>query len=102
MGKPDLGKIVLTVGDWSPDGWIAHLEHHVPREDVIFSDGMTPPAPEICEQVKYAVAWHTPDGFFSNFPNLKAILSTGAGVDHLVRRQDWPRMSPSSVSSTQI
>lgn len=88
MSKPDLGKIVLTVGDWSPDGWIAHLEQHVPREDVIFSDGKTPPSPEVCEQVKYAVAWHTPDGFFSNFPNLKAILSTGAGVDHLVRRGD--------------
>lgn len=88
LNKPDLGKIVLTVGDWSPDGWIAHLEQHVAREDVIFSDGKTPPPPDICAQVKYAVAWHTPDGFFSHFPNLQAILSTGAGVDHLVRRQD--------------
>lgn len=88
LGKPDLGKVVLTVGDWSPEGWISHLEQHVPREDVIFTDGKTPPSPDICEQVKYAVAWHTPDGFFANFPNLKAILSTGAGVDHLVRRAD--------------
>ena len=85
---PDLGKIVLTVGDWAPKAWIAHLERHVPREDVIFSDGKSAPPPEVCAQVKYAVAWHTPEGFFANFPNLQAVLSTGAGVDHLVGRQD--------------
>jgi glyoxylate/hydroxypyruvate reductase A len=88
MTRPDLGKLGLTVGDWSPEGWIAHLGQHVPREDIIFSDGKTPPSPEICEQVKYAVAWQTPGGFFGHFPNLEAILSTGAGVDHLVRRTD--------------
>ncbi len=84
----DLGKVVLTVGDWSPGGWIEHLERYVSREDVIFSDGVTPPEPDICAQVKYAVAWKTPDGFFSHFPNLEAVLSTGAGVDHLARRPD--------------
>lgn len=88
MSKPDLGKIVLTVGDWAPEGWIAHLEHHVQREDVIFSNGKELPEAEVCQQVKYAVAWHTPDGFFANFPNLKAVLSAGAGVDHLIRRGD--------------
>lgn len=88
MLKPDLGKIVLTVGDWAPEGWIAHLKHHVPREDIIFSNDGELPEAEVCQQVKYAVAWHTPDGFFANFPNLKAVLSAGAGVDHLIRRGD--------------
>lgn len=88
MSKPDLGKIILTVGDWAPEGWIAHLEQHVPRQDVLFSDGKELPLPDICREVKYAVAWQTPEGFFSNFPNLQAVLSAGAGVDHLVRRAD--------------
>jgi hypothetical protein len=100
-GHPDLGKIVLTVGDWSPEGWIAHLEQHVPRED-IFSAMASPPPAEVCAQVKYAVAWHTPDGFFANFPNLECVLSTGAGVDHLVGRPDLARMWRSSVSSIRI
>ena len=88
MSTVDLGKVVLTVGDWSPGGWIEHLERHVSRKDVIFSDGVTPPEPDVCAQVKYAVAWKTPDGFFAHFPNLEAVLSTGAGVDHLARRPD--------------
>ncbi len=91
MSKLDLGKVVLTLGDWPPDAWLEHLGQHVPREDILLSDGKAPPSPEVCEQVKYAVAWHTPDGFFGNFPNLKAVLSTGAGVDHLVARSDLPK-----------
>ncbi|MGD1888546.1 MAG: 2-hydroxyacid dehydrogenase [Cohaesibacteraceae bacterium] len=86
----DLGKIVLTVGDWPPEAWIDHLGRLVPREDIIFSDGTAPPPEDVCAKVKYAVAWKTPDGFFGNFPNLKAVLSTGAGVDHLVGRADLP------------
>ena len=84
----DLGKIILTVGDWSPDAWIAHLEQHLPADDIIFSDGVTPPPPDICARVKYAVAWKTPEGFFSHFPALRCVLSTGAGVDHLAGRAD--------------
>lgn len=81
---------MLSVGDWAPQGWITHLEQHVPREDVIFSEGKVPPAPDICAQVRYAFAWHTPEGFFANFPNLEAVFSVGAGVDHLLRRDDLP------------
>ncbi|MBV6659096.1 MAG: glyoxylate/hydroxypyruvate reductase A [Devosiaceae bacterium] len=91
MSGPDLGKIVLTVGDWSPDGWIEHLRAHVGPDDLIFSDGKQAPPPDICDQVRYAIAWKTPDGFFGNFPNLKAVLSTGAGVDHLATRGDIPQ-----------
>lgn len=88
MSTPNLGKIILSVGDWAPEGWIAHLERFVPREDIIFSDGTDLPDADVCQQVQYAVAWHTPEGFFANFPNLTAVLSAGAGVDHLVRRAD--------------
>lgn len=90
MSKPDLGKIVLTVGDWPPEGWISHLEEHVSGDNLIFSDGNEAPDAQTCAQVNYAFAWKTPDGFFANFPNLKAILSTGAGVDHLAERDDLP------------
>lgn len=90
MTAPDLGKIVLTVGDWSPEGWIAHMQAHVAADDLIFANGTERFAPALASQVRYGVAWKTPDGFFGQFPNLRAVLSTGAGVDHLARRADLP------------
>ncbi len=94
MQDLDLGKIILTVGDWSPEGWLERLKDHLPADDIIPTDGKAPPDPAIVDQVKYVVAWHTPEGYFSQFPNLKAALSTGAGVDHLVHRTDLPADIP--------
>lgn len=34
-------------------------------------------------RVQFAVAWRHPAGIFDSYPNLKAISSLGAGVDHL-------------------
>ena len=42
------------------------------------------------EEVDFALAWHPPLGAFSNYPNLKWISSTGAGVDHILRDPDLP------------
>ncbi|MEM6381520.1 MAG: glyoxylate/hydroxypyruvate reductase A [Pseudomonadota bacterium] len=91
MAATELGKIVLSVGDWSPQGWVTHLKNHVSENDLLFSDGLEVPNPEDCREVRYAFAWQTPDGFFANFPNLRAVLSTGAGVDHLATRTDLPK-----------
>ncbi|HUS98106.1 MAG TPA: glyoxylate/hydroxypyruvate reductase A [Hyphomicrobiaceae bacterium] len=35
------------------------------------------------EDIEFALAWHPPKGELRAFPNLKAIVSVGAGVDHL-------------------
>lgn len=43
--------------------------------------------------VEYLVAWEPPPGFVAQFPNLKVLFSSGAGVDHLDLRsvpQDLP------------
>ncbi|MDX2265740.1 MAG: glyoxylate/hydroxypyruvate reductase A [Hyphomicrobiales bacterium] len=36
------------------------------------------------ETVDYALAWKPPQGLLARYPRLKAIFSTGAGVDHLL------------------
>ncbi|MCF6765961.1 glyoxylate/hydroxypyruvate reductase A [Thiotrichales bacterium 19S3-7] len=36
------------------------------------------------EAVEFAVCWSQPEGVFNEFPNLKCISSSGAGVNHLV------------------
>ncbi|WP_428028942.1 2-hydroxyacid dehydrogenase [Ancylobacter sp.] len=38
--------------------------------------------------IRYALAWIPPKGFFARFPNLQLVTNLGAGVDALVRRDD--------------
>ncbi len=44
--------------------------------------------------VEYALAWHPPAGELARLPNLKAILSFAAGVDHLSSDPQLPRHIP--------
>lgn len=46
--------------------------------------------PEIGDpaDIRYALAWLPPQGFFARFPNLQLVTNLGAGVDALVRRDD--------------
>jgi glyoxylate/hydroxypyruvate reductase len=41
-------------------------------------------------RVQFAVAWNHPKSVFEKYPNLKAISSLGAGVDHLFRDESIP------------
>lgn len=43
------------------------------------------------ERVNFAVAWNHPHQVWQHYPNLKAITSLGAGVDHLVNDPSIPR-----------
>ncbi len=40
--------------------------------------------------IAYALAWKPAPGALADLPNLKAIFSLGAGVDHLIFRNDLP------------
>jgi glyoxylate/hydroxypyruvate reductase A len=44
--------------------------------------------------VRYAIAWGAPDDFFAGMDNLQAILSLGAGVDHLLKNPGLPAGVP--------
>ena len=43
------------------------------------------------DEVVFALAWHPPKGVFKNYPNIRWISSTGAGVDHILRDSDIPQ-----------
>lgn len=47
-------------------------------------------------EIDYALVWKPPAGLLKTLPNLKAILSLGAGVDHLSADPDLPRHIPVS------
>lgn len=42
------------------------------------------------DRVQFAVAWDHPKQIFQNYPNLKAVSSLGAGVDHLLSDSSIP------------
>ena len=46
------------------------------------------------EEIEYAVVWQPPAGFLASLPNLKAVFSIGAGIDHLLADPKLPRGVP--------
>jgi glyoxylate/hydroxypyruvate reductase A len=71
----------------SGDGafWKERLEAEVPGAEVrIFPEVGNP------EDVEFAVVWAHPPGDLLAYPNLRAILSLGAGVEHVLRDPDLP------------
>lgn len=42
------------------------------------------------DDVEFALAWNPPMGIFRQYPNLKCIASTGAGVDHILKDPELP------------
>jgi glyoxylate/hydroxypyruvate reductase A len=52
--------------------------------------------PEIGDraEIDYALVWRPEPGLLASLPNLKLILSLGAGVDHILTDPDLPRRVP--------
>lgn len=46
------------------------------------------------ERVTFAVCWDHPDQLFQHYPNLRAVSSLGAGVDHLLNDDSLSREIP--------
>lgn len=46
------------------------------------------------ESVRYAVVWRPRTGDIARFPNLKAVVSIGAGIDHVLADAELPRKLP--------
>ncbi len=46
------------------------------------------------DSVDYVMAWEPPAGWLATLPNLKAVFSSGAGVDHITKDPDWPSQLP--------
>src|SRR3546814_15035008 len=45
---------------------------------------------DVCSSDLYALVWQPPKGELKRYPNLKAIFSVGAGIDHLASDPDLP------------
>lgn len=66
-----------------PVAWREALSAELPDLDFRVDPDVGDPA-----DIRYALVWLPPKGFFTRFPNLQLVTNLGAGVDALVRRDD--------------
>ncbi|MDA8876538.1 glyoxylate/hydroxypyruvate reductase A [Candidatus Thioglobus sp.] len=83
--------IVLASTDFWEDMevWSNGLQKAMPEMDIkVYPDDGN------VNEVEFAVVWKHPRGILKKYPNLKAILSLGAGVDHIISDPDLPEGLP--------
>jgi glyoxylate/hydroxypyruvate reductase A len=71
-------RILLAISGWDAESWRARVKALLPSHPVA-----TLGEPFDRASVRYALCWRHPPGSISDLPNLQAIFSLGAGVDHL-------------------
>lgn len=70
--------------------WKKHFDEMYPELETHFwSDESVAP-----EDVDIVMVWEPPAGWLASLPNLKLVISSGAGVDHITRDPDWPKHLP--------
>ena len=78
----DKGRILLSLTGFHPQRWQELLSAERP----VVLEPETPDDPTI----RYAVVWKQPPKLLASLPNLAAIFSIGAGVDHLLQDKTVP------------
>jgi len=82
--------ILFTSKYDDPAAWRAALAAELPDEEFrVWPDETGDPA-----DMEFALAWGPKRGVLARFPNLRAIFSLGAGVEHLFRDPDLPAGVP--------
>lgn len=81
--------VVLYVPGPRAPWWLDHMRTLLPEFDVRAWD-----EPGDRADVDYAVVWKPPAGGLRTFPNLKAIVSIGAGIDHVLADPELPKGIP--------
>jgi glyoxylate/hydroxypyruvate reductase A len=80
--------LFYSLSDSQPD-WTNAITKVMPGERLRIWPDMGPP-----EDIEFAIVWKPPPGLLASLPNLKGILSLGAGIDHLVSDPQLPRHLP--------
>ena len=71
--------LLVAITGWEVEPWIERFRRVLPDRPVIALGQPFDPA-----AVRFAAAWKHPPGSLGGLPNLRAIFSLGAGVDHLM------------------
>lgn len=71
--------VLVALTGWDVAHWVERFQRLLPNRTVVALGDSYDPA-----SIHYAVSWKHPAGSLQGLPNLKAIFSLGAGVDHLL------------------
>ena len=77
--------VLIAISGWDPNPWRARMEALLPSHRIVMLDESFDR-----ESIRYALSWRHPPGALKDLPSLRAILSLGAGVDHLFADPDLP------------
>jgi glyoxylate/hydroxypyruvate reductase A len=77
--------VLLAISGWDPQPWLERLHSLLPGHDIV-----TPETIVERDAVHYALSWRHPSGALADLPNLQAIFSLGAGVDHMFHDSRLP------------
>ncbi|MDJ1157608.1 glyoxylate/hydroxypyruvate reductase A [Chelatococcus sp. SYSU_G07232] len=77
--------LLVALTGWHVESWVERFARLLPERRVVHLGEEYDPG-----EIVYAVSWKHPHGIFRRLPNLKAIFSLGAGVDHILEDPDLP------------
>ncbi len=77
--------ILLAISGWDPDAWLMRFRALGGGREIRLIPDIGDPA-----KIDYVCAWKPPRGLLAALPNLRAIFSLGAGVDHLLSDPTLP------------
>jgi glyoxylate/hydroxypyruvate reductase len=84
MPGMEKGRILLAVTGFNPQRW--HELFSASRDVVLQPEGPADPS------ITYAVVWKQRPNLLAKLPNLRAIFSIGAGVDHIFEDPGLPKV----------
>ena len=70
--------VLIAITGWDPKPWRQRMEALLPTHKIVMLDELFDR-----KSIGYALSWRHPPGALKDLPNLQAIVSLGAGVDHL-------------------
>lgn len=89
--------ILVAVRGMDAEAWVARLKEELPGREVVLPG-------DIFDRraVHYVAAWKHPPGSLAGLPNLAAVFSLGAGVDHLLTDDKLPDVPVLRVVDTDL
>ena len=81
--------LIIRVGPAREKWWQEHMQSLLPEVDCRLWDDPGDPS-----EIEIAVVWKPPVGGLKRFPNLRAIVSIGAGIDHVLADPELPKHVP--------
>ena len=81
--------LAVITPTWDTQDWVAKLQKALPDIDV----RGWPELGNVAE-ITYAACWKPPAGLLASLPNLKLMVSLGAGVDDMLRDSTLPKHIP--------